>query len=172
MSIFISFLPSTVKDEKIWLWKVRKLYFGTEVVEFFIRWQRKSRGREQGGCFARQPSHKLKFNSMRPLSHHYTSCYCHTTHNISFFYAQIMELYIYYETTYKTIHYMYCLLHHLKMTWQFMRLPIRLDQCSCPKDVWLDEWNEVSRAISSGDFIIISFSFNATTLSKFANVAY
>ena len=41
--------------------------------------------REQDSCFARQPPYKLKFRTIRSLSHHYTSCYCHTTHNISFF---------------------------------------------------------------------------------------
>ena len=34
-----------------------------------------------------------------------------------FFNAQIMKLCSYYETAYDTIHYMYCLLHHLKMMW-------------------------------------------------------
>lgn len=41
----------------------------------------------------------------------------------------MMELCIYYETTYKTTHCMHC---RLKMTWQCMRPPIRLDHCTCP----------------------------------------
>jgi hypothetical protein len=57
---------------------------------------------------------RLKFRIIRSLSHHCTGCYGHATHNIFFFYAQIMELCIYYETSYKTTYYIYCVLHHLK----------------------------------------------------------
>jgi len=63
-------------------------------IRFLIRWRRERErgGREQGGCFARKPPHRLKFRTMRPLPHHCTSCYCHATHNILLFNTQIMEL--------------------------------------------------------------------------------
>ena len=37
---------------------------------------------ERGGYFAKQPSHKVKLKTMRPLTHNCTSCCCHNTHNI------------------------------------------------------------------------------------------
>ena len=40
---------------------------------------------ERGGYFAKQPSHKVKLKTMRPLTHNCTSCCCRPTHNISFF---------------------------------------------------------------------------------------
>jgi hypothetical protein len=54
-------------------------------VEFFMIWRREGKERELGGCFAKQPPHRLKLRTTRPFTHHCTSCYCHTTHNIPFF---------------------------------------------------------------------------------------
>ena len=111
------------------LMQLRKVHVG-----FLIRWRRVREEREQNCCFAIQPPHKLKFRTTRPLSHYSTSC-CYATHNISFFYTQIMELCVYYETAYKTTHCMYCLFLHLKMVSRWcgnMRPSIRLDQCTCP----------------------------------------
>ena len=45
--------------------------------------------REQSSCFEKQSSHKLKLRTMKPFSHHCTSCCCHGNYNISFFITQI-----------------------------------------------------------------------------------
>ena len=37
-------------------------------IEFAVMWWRESEVRERGGCFAKQPPHRLKFRSMRLLS--------------------------------------------------------------------------------------------------------
>jgi len=47
--------------------------------------EREREEREQRGCFAKQMSHMLKLRTMRLLTHHYTSSYCHATHNIPIF---------------------------------------------------------------------------------------
>jgi hypothetical protein len=60
-------------------------------VIFLMMWRREGEERERGGCFAKQPSHRLKLRTMRPLIHHCMSCCCHATHNISFFSFHILR---------------------------------------------------------------------------------
>jgi len=48
--------------------------------------EKKREGREQCSCFARQPPHRLKFRTIRPLS----LLLCNLQYY--FFYSQIMEL--------------------------------------------------------------------------------
>ena len=62
-------------------------------IEFFLLNVRESAAREQSGYFARQPSHRLKFKTIRPLSHHYTSCIIIQL-TIFFFYAQVKLLWV------------------------------------------------------------------------------
>lgn len=38
--------------------------------------------RERSGCFATQPSHKLKLRTIGQFPHHCTSCCCHGDYNI------------------------------------------------------------------------------------------
>ena len=89
-------------------------------IRFLVMWRRESKVRERGGCLAKQPSHRLKFRSMRLLC---TIVQVVVAMQLKYFFISSTNqgMWYNYETTKKTSHCKSCLVGRFKITCHCIR---------------------------------------------------
>jgi hypothetical protein len=98
-------------------------------VIFLMMWRREGEERERGGCFAKQPPHRLKIRTIKLLTNYCMSCR-RTTQNIPIFHSTTYGICYYYNKKMTT----YCRgrpFNRLNMICYCMRSSIRRLQYTC-----------------------------------------